>query len=137
MSKLPENRPLRLEIFKDVPDYVTAIATTLNKFMRDVVRGLASLTFSENFAARVQEFVFSTGAAYTTGSFAALIIRNTTGQPVSGVLLLHVVQTSDPAVKFLTAPSVSNWSTDQSEVRIDYVTGLLNNTKYTLTVLVF
>jgi len=136
---LPVFRRFSVQDIPNAPDWVTNITQPLNLFCETTVSALnKNLTVGENVQGQKYTVSFATDAGYTTGSFPTIGFQYTGGGQPNCCIVGQIVRNDGQPI--LTAVSVSNWSLNinvaPAQVIVNYIAGLENSTKYTMTLLV-
>ena len=124
MARLPDIKRIRKEDFdKKYYDLLDGLLYAINTFFESVVAALnRGLTFRENMAAQVQDIT------------AVAPINNTTfkrevGLTCSGIIVVSVVNVSNPGEILTTAPFAQFVNTDAG-IRVTNITGLTAGQRY-------
>lgn len=134
MAKIPIQKKILLE---DVPeedrDWMSKIVIPINQFVSAAVAALTKdLTFGENFRCQIKELTFVNNAA----SFPLKFQYTLSSRPIA-VLKLNVVDISESPAALTSAIDIPDWELSQNvQIQINTITGLVANKKYRLTVLV-
>lgn len=136
MAALPTIKLINREDLKDAPDWIERLLTPLNQFMGATYTALRTLTFQQNIRSSVRELRFDTPADYTTGGFPELEFDTGIGVKAIGVQMLQIWVHGDTEAVITGAP-VPNWIERAGKIKVKYVSGLENSTKYTARFLVF
>lgn len=135
MAALPPVR--RVDRPPDAPSWLERLLDQINLFMDSVYLALArNLTFQENIRSNIRELTFTTSGGYDTGTFTPLRFATGLGVKAIGLLVLQLFETSD-ADEPILEPVVANWNEVNGEIRVKYISGLANSTRYTARFLVF
>jgi hypothetical protein len=133
-------RRVAIEDMKGAPDWVSVIINPVNLFMEQcsaLING--RLTFGSNVSGMVNTTTFTTPSTYATGGFNAFSFNFTGKARPSACIIGSITQTSPSAV--ILTPTAVQWSFNNAvnppQVNILYVAGLLPNTTYSLTLVVF
>jgi hypothetical protein len=135
--KPPILRQLLTEDYKDAPQWMGRLFQVLNQFMEQVTQLFnQNLTFGDNIKSRSFTTSFTTSATYSTGTFETLKFSWDGSNLPQAVLLTRVVK-SDTGTGLTTASAVTNWVYGERYIKVGYIPGLDNSTKYDVTFLAF
>lgn len=141
MAKLPSIKNLMVEdIGKDAPEWFRNFLTPLNSFMSSVYFALdRDITFTENINSSIKEISFTTEADYTVAvpplGWIVQSIANPLKKKPVGAVLIGITNLTDYSI--ITLANQINWYYSEGSIKINYVTGLKNSTKYKITLLIF
>lgn len=137
MAKLPSVKSIRREdLSPDAPSWVDNLLGTLTIFMESVYSALnKDITFTENIACNIREFVINTKNNYTSGNFDAFTFPSGLRSKPNGVIVLSVTNQTNPDTLFTSAVSL-DWRDLSGQIQIRNITGLDNSKKYTIKVMV-
>lgn len=131
-------RRINVEDLKGAPNWAPALVNSINLSQEDVVTTVnGKLEIGPNVSGQIYSVSFSTPSTYSTGGFPALSF-NFTGQIRPQVLLIGSITQTKPSAPILTSQSVQwsyNSNVSPGQVRINYVSGLLPATTYSITFL--
>jgi hypothetical protein len=135
MAKLPSVKSIRREdLPPDVPSWIDNLLGTLSIFMESVYSALnRDISFTENIACNIRDFVVSTKSNYTSGGWEALTFPSGLRFKPSGVLILQI---SDTDQSVITSPVSLDWQDLSGTIQIRYISGLANSKKYNVRLLV-
>lgn len=135
MAFLPTVKSIRREdIGPEAPDWVDNMLGPLTTFMEAIYSALnKQLTFQENIACTIRDFQFSTSSTYSSGDFTAITFPSGLKNKPIGCMILQILNASDASV-IKQAVSLS-WEDLSGTIRINYVSGLDDSTKYTMRIL--
>ena len=129
--RLPEVRRLNREDFPKQKDWIGKLLEPLNQFMRTVHQILnKGITIADNMDAYIKEMTFTKLSTYPSSDTPLLFRNDLSGyRAPQGVLLLSISESvSNPSV--LTDAVTFDWSYDGTNIEINNITGLTNETKY-------
>lgn len=137
MAVLPSVKSIRQEdIGPQAPDWIGLLLGPLNTFMESIYSALRKdITFTENIACNIRDFTIQTKSTYSTGGWELITFPSGLRTKPSGVLLLQVVDQTDPYTPMTTAVSL-DWQDLSGNIQIRYISGLADSKKYLLRVLV-
>ncbi len=108
-----------------------------NVFM-EAVYGLfdANIEVREHLNADIIKLSFTTAGDYSTvQTFAPVSFKQTLKKRPDGLVIINMINNTNRSKLFQSAVTL-DWSEDKDTIKINYVTGLDDNTAYTLTILV-
>ena len=127
----PVSRIAAEDFDKDVQPTISKLAFVLNNFLTDVSNSYdKGITIDDNLAMEYRDFevtVDANGVPRTSTSIRSQYTR------IKGVQCVTVVNYSKPPIAH---PFVGWVATGNGEIRIQHVTGLVPDTKYTVRVLI-
>ena len=128
------------ENLRDAPPWVDNLTGPLNLTLGQVTQALAqNLTIGDNVIGAIASITFTTDAAYTTGTFNAVVVPWPFGKSKSPQIVLvgNVTYPSTQPV-LLTAVTVAQWDYNfvTPSINIRYISGLANSSTYTVSLLV-
>lgn len=138
MSKLPIYKRILRQDLPDLPDSIGGLIQPINSFMESVWNGLnKTLTFSDNFQSFQKSLEFTTGAAYTAGTWETLVfaIPDSFKVRVSGVLVLQLLPQDMADVVNVSGLYVA-WQEVERTIQIPWIGGLDDSTTYNVSFLV-
>jgi hypothetical protein len=137
--KLPIFRRINREDLKEAPDWIGNLLYPLNNVFETVYNTLnRNITFQDNFLSFQRTIDFTTSQYYClNGTWEPLVfaIPDSFRVKISGVIILSLRPTDINALACSDATSLT-WLEDNRTVSIDWIAGLEESTKYSLTVLV-
>lgn len=140
MAKPPEFKRILVEDLKTtkdpVPAWMDRLIYPLNNFLEQTYNLFnRNLDFTDNIVGNISTYTFTTPPTYNVGDFTTFSIGWQFTKRVSGVIMLQIQQdVSNPPV--ITQPTTISWALiNNSTIRINYITGLANSTKYNATFL--
>ena len=116
------------------PNWMEIVYSKLNLVLEGTITSLGNLTIGENVQGMKYTTTFTTLSDYTSGGFIPILFNYTgVGQP-SCLVIGRVV-----GVTPLNPISINSWALNTarlpSQVSVNYIAGLSNSTKYTITFL--
>jgi hypothetical protein len=136
MAVLPTVKGIRREdLGPEAPSWVDQLLSPLSSFMEAIYSAFnKQITFTENIACKFQESTFTTSSAYSTGTFDPIIFPSGLRGRANGVIALSA---TDQTNKLVIKKAVSlAWEDLSGDIKINYITGLENSTKYFVRMLV-
>ncbi len=136
--KPPELRRLTND---DIPDLSKAegkdrLFSTLNFFMEQVTNILtAKLTIGDNVTGQVLTAKFTTPTTYEVSSDFTPFQLAVKTQPLA-VIVGKIVKTNEQTLVLKSAVTVDWTQVTSTQLRVNFVTGLEDNTNYTITLVV-
>ena len=134
--------PIRRIYFQDIIDEegnvnAEKLLYPVNTFMESTYEALnGQLEFGINIKSQIKTLTFTTEADYVASSnFIPLTFINTLSSVVQGVVLLRIYKTDDASSIITNAVGI-HWEPKQNDVKLAFVTGLADSTKYTIKLLV-
>ena len=142
MAGLPPIRRITKEDLRDAPDWVNFLLYPLNSFMESVYSALdANLTLGDNIAGCGScTLSFKTRSDYST----ALVKKDgwelqTLSNPIrykpTNVVIGNIIEKEGFSV--ITEPVNVFWDYLNGSIRVKYITGLQDSTKYEISLLIF
>lgn len=145
MAKLPVVKRLTREDFPEAESWIEKLIYPLNQFMEGTYAAInRSLTFADNVAGEIKEFIFTTKSTYagTAATWEVLEWQRTLKNRPQGLLLLQMTQltvtgTTTPLGTYtpIEGDVCLDWNESNGLVTIGLVRGLAASTKYRLRVL--
>lgn len=137
--KLPIFRRINREDLKAAPDWIGNLLYPLNNVFESVYNTLnRNITFSDNFLSFQKVIEFTTASDYClNGTWEPIVfaIPDYFRVKITGVLILSLRPTDPTALTCSDATSLT-WAENNRTVVIDWVAGLCDSTKYSLSMLV-
>lgn len=135
--KLPQIQRILREDIPDAPEWVSKLLSPLNLFIDSVYSGLnKNITHDENLDVQIRDLSFTTVSTYTPGGdFDAISFKRGTKNKAKGVILLDIRIDQDYFSPITSATTLS-WQEINGNIKIEFITGLANSTKYTGKVMV-
>jgi hypothetical protein len=132
-------RRINIEDLKGAPNWAPSLVNSVNLSQEDVVTTVnGRLEIGTNVSGQIYSCTFSTLAGYSTGSWTPLSF-NFTGQIRPQVVVIGSITQTSPSAILLTSQSVQwlyNNSTSPGQIKINYISGLQNSAKYSVTFIV-
>lgn len=141
MAQLPLIKKILREDLQEAPPWIDGLLYPLNTFMEGVYYALdRELTFEDNINSAVRALKFTTRSDYTSASptkdgFVEQKVANPLRGTPQGVTICKITDLTNYAV--ITNPVSCYWEYLNGEIRVKYITGLANSTKYTINILIF
>lgn len=117
--------------------WIERLITPLNIFLEQTYSLFNSnLTVGDNINGRLIQTTFSTPSDYSTGGFTTFLIPwNKTVN--ANIVTLGYIKPSANLLSVITEPTSVQWNQiNTANIRIDYITGLADSTKYTVRFLI-
>lgn len=125
------------ENFPEESSWIGNLLSPLTNTLGQMLLALQSnLSIGDNLIGVVSSYTFTTGAAYTGGTFTPIRIYWTPGNAnLPRTVLVGQVTVPSTQATPLTAIAAHNWTYDYTSqsVIINYVAGLANSSTYTIT----
>lgn len=136
MAFLPTVKSIRREdIGPEAPDWVDNLLAPLTTFMETIYSAFnKQITFQENIACTIREFQFNTDSTYTSGDFTAITFPSGLKTRPIGCYVMQILNTTDASV--ITNAVSLYWEDLSGTIKISYISGLNDSTKYSVRVLV-
>jgi hypothetical protein len=138
MAGLPTTKKIyRADLGKDIPVWVDNLLSPLNSFIEQVYTSLdRNLTLPENVSSQIEAIEFTTKSTYSSGNdFDEISIKRKISRFATFLIIGNVFNFSNPQIKF-TTPVFPSWSDDNGLIKIRYISGLTNSTKYKIYLLI-
>jgi hypothetical protein len=141
MAQLPLIKKILREDLKNAPDWIDQLLYPINTFMEGVYYALdKELSFGDNINAAVRTLNFTTRSDYTTASpltdgFVEQKLANPIKGTPKGVIVCKTVNADTYGI--VTGAVTCYWEYLNGEIRVRYITGLANSTKYSINVYIF
>lgn len=138
MAGLPTTKKIyRADLGKDIPVWVDSLLSPLNSFIEQVYTALdRNLTFPENVSSQIEVIEFTTKSTYSSGNdFEEISIKRKIPRYATFLIIGNVFNFSNPQIKF-TTPIFPSWSDENGLIKIRYISGLTNSTKYKIYLLI-
>ena len=130
MGQLPSIKSLGMEDFQSQKNWIGKLIDPLNSFMSSLVTNLnKGLTINENMMGFTKSF------DVMGGGFPIYIPNDLKSKPIA-ITIGNIYIKATPAETIGTAATLE-WEYAGSQLKIKNITGLTNNIKYTVTVVVF
>jgi len=137
MARLPLIKRILREDLPDAPNWVERILLPINQFFEGVYNAFdRNITFTDNIAAQVHSFDFTTSSAYdgTAANFETIEFARTLNFKPVGLLLLQIIEDADNHTPIEGSPYI-DWLDINSTIEIYLIRGLKASTKYTARVM--
>lgn len=135
---LPDYRRINIEDIKGAPSWMIPVVNSYNTFCESVVRLLnKGLVVGQNVSGMVFKASFTTSSTYTTGTWVPIRFNWAGALSIApAACFIGAISQTTPAATVVDPVSL-DWSFDNSvspsQVVINYVAGLKNSTKYSVT----
>ena len=140
MASLPSQKRILREDLTEAPIWIDKLLWPLNKFMETIYYALdKNITFEDNIAAQKRTINFTTGtyigSPMTADNFPLIQFTSTLRTVPAGIMLLNIYE-SDNIGEPLIEPTTLSWYYNNGTITVTYITGLSDDTDYTMTLLV-
>ena len=132
MAEVPVVRILSRENISESPGWIVKLIQPLNLIIESLTGALSNrLTFGENISAQQHEVTFTTLSNYTSGTDGWEILRFNNNLGTKGLMLMiaEKKKVGDNYEAF-TVPIDLDWREIAGVIRIEYISGIANSTKY-------
>lgn len=139
MARLPSQRRIAREDLQEADSWIDKLLFPLNSFMESIYNAMnKNLTFEENIQSSFSTFQFETKSDYSIGNFVAIDLNKglATTVKIQGVLLCQIY-VQNKQQEAITEPVFIDWVELNNKLRIKYISGLSNSTKYVCRILIF
>ena len=130
---------INTEDIPGAPAWVGNLISQINMFIQSVNSSLAgNLQIPGNVTGQISKLSFTTNSNYSTSSastFTPISYRSTLPYQTRVLLLGQINIVSFQAQVITNTITISDWSDSNGVVSINFITGLLPNTKYNMTIL--
>ncbi len=136
MAKLPIIKRISKEDLKEAPSWLDKVLYPLNLFMESVYTALnKGLTFQDNFASQIKDVEFTTPTNYVSAqNFNKVTFVHSLKTMAIGISILSIHEKQSSAV-IKNAVSL-DWRDINGTININFVTGLEDNKKYIIRLLI-
>lgn len=138
MAGLPTTKKIyRVDLGQDIPLWVDNLLSPLNSFIEQVYTAFdRNLTLPNNVSSQLETIEFTTKSTYSSSfDFEEISIRRKIPRYASYLIIGNVMDSSNPQIKF-TTPVFPSWLDDNGLIKIRYISGLTNSTKYKIYLLI-
>ncbi len=138
MAGLPTTKKIyRSDLGNNVPVWVDNLLSPLNSFIEQVYTAFdKNITIPNNVSSQLETIEFTTKSGYSsTQDFDEISIKRRIPRYATFAIVGNVVDYSNPQKRF-TTPVFLSWSDDNGIIKIRYVSGLTNSTKYKIYILI-
>ena len=138
MAGLPTTKKIyRADLGNDIPTWVDNLLSPLNSFIEQVYSAMdRNLTLPNNVSSQLESIEFTTSSTYSASqTFPEISIRRTIPRYTTFVIVGNVMDSGNPQKKF-TTPVFPSWSDENGIIKIRYISGLTNSTKYKIYLLI-
>jgi hypothetical protein len=138
MAGLPTTKKIyRSDLGKDIPVWVDNLLSPLNSFIEQVYAAFdRNLTLPNNVSSQIELIEFTTKSGYSSSQdFDELSIKRRIPRYATFAFVGNVIDYTNPQKKF-TTPIFLSWNDDNGIIKIRYISGLDNLTKYKIYILI-
>ena len=133
MSQIPDIRRILTEDLVNPDENLLKVIESLNRFMETSYDALTSLTFQDNFLAKVKDIPVA-ALSVGNGKFP-IIIKHDLGTKVQGVLVMSAIQTNNPYFSSIGSAVGLDWRQEGLNIVLENISGLdFTNTDNTYTI---
>lgn len=143
MAKLPSIKRIVREDIPNAPQWIESLIYPLNRFMEEVYYALdRDLTIGENLKGSIRTVNFKTRNDYSTASpkedgWEVKKINDPLNGIKPDVILVGKITNRDNFSDVITEPVTVFWDFFDNEVTLKYITGLADDTRYEVKLLIF
>lgn len=137
---------MRIPIFRRIsrkdlpksPDWIDSLLTPINTFFENVRQGLGrQITFEENISCQIKELIFTTSSTYESANdFTFLSFPSTLNKKAIGCFILQIYVVDLTYVPITIGTSVDWLDVGDGNVKINFISGLADETTYFVRFLV-
>jgi hypothetical protein len=137
MAGLPTTKKIyRSDLGSNIPLWVDNLLSPLNTFIEQVYTAFdKNLTIPNNISSQIETIEFTTRAGYSSQEFDEISIKRKIPRYATFAMIGNVIDYTNPQRKF-TTPIFLSWSDDNGTIKIRYISGLTNSTKYKIYILI-
>ena len=137
MARLPTTQRIRREDIPDAPGWVDRLIYSINLFFEAVYSALnKQLTLQDNLAVQIRKISFVTSATYSSGDFDTIAFTRTLATKAFVLLIGQITEVADNYTPITEGVSPS-WRDINNEIQITHMSGLKDDTRYNVTVIIF
>lgn len=119
----------------DAPNWIIKLITPLNLFIQQTWSCLQYLTIGDNIIGQYTDLDITTPADYATGGFPTTSFLWDKKSGARSVVVVRVIP-RDISEVLLTAVDINQWTQNNNNIQIQYITGLGVSKRYTIRVMV-
>lgn len=136
--RIPIFRRISAKDLPGAPAWISFLLTPLNTFIENVRQGLGRhITFGENIACQIKDYIFTTSSTYeSSNDFAFLTFQSTLTTKALGCIILQITVVAQNYQVVPRGTSVDWLDDGNGNIKINFISGLSDETTYMVRFLV-
>lgn len=137
MARLPEIKRIQREDIAEADSWITKLLFPLNRFMETVYSALnKQLTLQENIRASIASIDVETASDYElNNTFEEINLSKNFNENATAVFIGQIYERGKEFDKIINPVQV-DWIESQGQIKIKFISGLSNSTKYKIKLII-